>query len=724
MRMPSVHLIYNGARGTLLRFPAACAASVVACGLAWIIVGSSVQDSDWNKLLLTCTLAIVLFYSLALMNERPALPKAIKPFHVLSAGFLLFAGFLYSLLNNGGVNYFIRSAHWLFIILLSVPFAAYLSGGEENGFWQFNKRLFLNACVSSLYTGVLFAGISVSLLAVDKLLGFAVDDKVYQCLWIFAGYVFWTWHFMAATPRDYLELENDRTYPKGLKIFTQYVLVPLALIYFLILYAYMAKILWTQQWPQGWVSWLTSAASILGLVTFLLLYPVQDAPENRWMKTYAKGFCAAAIPLLIMLMIAVSKRAGQYGLTERRYFLFALAVWLLGVFLYLIFKRKPNIRAVPVSCFLFSVCIAGGPWGAYSVSLDSQLGRMERTLQKNGMLVNGKTVRLGRELDWEERHRLSAYLDYIIEYHGLTPLKKYFTQNLDALAKKGGDDFRHHDAISLELMKYMGQTYAGGYNYGRTIYVSFTSKNAAADVRGFETAVYFSTRDGLSTGSPTNSPYAVLLDGKNNIISIHKNGISRLVFPLKALNTRLANYARNTREEDVPQGVLSIEAENSTMRAKLCFGWLQGTRESAGTDTVFYSGNGLLLIKEMAAEIVMMGGLNEKVTPQKPADIHTPPQLYLDGAKTDARAVTKLLSDNNAEVRYKTANSLMWTDDASTELGLSVLRKGLDDRDPRVKFRVVETLLRYPKSRNQPSLMGSMPIVTMQKNGPRTRCSI
>jgi len=57
--------------------------------------------------------------------------------------------------------------------------------------------------------------------------------------------------FPRGDPEDLQSLDTSTVYPKSLKLFSQYILFPLVLVYFVILYAYLAKILFAWDWPQG-----------------------------------------------------------------------------------------------------------------------------------------------------------------------------------------------------------------------------------------------------------------------------------------------------------------------------------------------------------------------------------------------------------------------------------------------------------------------------------------
>src|SRR5260221_5641582 len=130
------------------------------------------------------------------------------------------------------------------------------SGRENHGFWIFNKRLFLRILTSVLYTLVLYLGLTLALLAIRNLFNVHVDDKLYAYIWFVLAGIFNTWFFLAGFPADYENPVVIADYPRGLKIFTQFVLLPILTVYLLILYAYLFRIIFTATWPYRWVAYL------------------------------------------------------------------------------------------------------------------------------------------------------------------------------------------------------------------------------------------------------------------------------------------------------------------------------------------------------------------------------------------------------------------------------------------------------------------------------------
>ena len=121
------------------------------------------------------------------------------------------------------------------------------------------------------------------------------------------------------------QLEKDGSYPQILKFFTQFVLIPLLLIYVTILYFYAGKILINWELPRGWVSYLILIFSLFGLLSFLLVHPIAQKKENLWIYSFNRWFYFVLIPLIGLLFWAILYRINLYGITHGRYYVLLLA---------------------------------------------------------------------------------------------------------------------------------------------------------------------------------------------------------------------------------------------------------------------------------------------------------------------------------------------------------------------------------------------------------------
>ncbi|HTA76557.1 MAG TPA: DUF4153 domain-containing protein [bacterium] len=564
MKLPSIDYVAGEARRAFDRFPYVLISAILSAIVALYLVEDTQEvQQELIKLLLVLSLGIPLFFSMALYSEKPL--KTFRPprwaFLLGVAAFLTILYFV--LLNSSGTVPYFRYAQITLAVHLFVAFAPFLSKGEVNGFWQLNKNIFLRFWLSALYASVFFIGLTLAIAAVDYLFALKLDGKIYERLWIFTAYVFMTWHFLAGMPQDIDQLDNTTDYPKGLKVFTQYMLVPLATLYFLILYVYMGKILLNGVWPKGWVGWLVSDASVLGVLTLLLLYPAQEKTDT-WIKIYAKGFYVAVIPLLGMLFAAIGQRLGQYGITENRYFLFILGLWLLGIALYFIFVRTHSIKTIPISLFLLVAISSFGPWGAYSVSQSSQSQRLTVLLTKNHLWNGVKLLKSTQKLSFEDQKQLSDIVEYLANTHGVNAFSQWTHQDLKGVADQSAG-YERSEKVTQAFLSEIGVEYVNRWTNSsgdRPLY--YEAKIGEINVSGYEHLVDI---NGFGAGSGITS-YHLVSSGHGNTLEV-QNGKS-LVCQI-SLNDFMKNISDLKEKYNVPQETLSLTGTQGNVRVKIYF---------------------------------------------------------------------------------------------------------------------------------------------------------
>jgi hypothetical protein len=388
---------------------------------------------------------------------------------------------------------------------LMVSFAAFTVKGQIQGFWQFNKTLFLRFLACMLYGVVLFAGLAAAIGATNFLFNFKFEADTYQVLWVWITGMFTTTFFLAGVPTDIPALNEDESYPKGLKIFTQYVLIPLSTVYVIILLAYEIKILIEWKLPKGLVSNLILGYAVFGILSLLLVYPIREQNENRWLKTYTRSFYFLLIPLQVLLFVAVGTRVFSYGVTEFRYFLIALALWLLFISLYFLLFKKQNIKVIPISLCVLTLLSIYGPQSAFTMSMYSQRGMVVNFFKKHSGFKDGKLVPVdGIKINMEEGSLGASRLNYFIYHYDLKELQPYFIKDLsivaDSLAKQKNDyDNLLVDREGLRVLKYqwakkqLGLNRFSDYLYfegdrvtNEQIGYVFTQKNYITVVTGYD----------------------------------------------------------------------------------------------------------------------------------------------------------------------------------------------------------------------------------------------
>jgi len=390
---------------------------------------------DFTNRLCSAFLGMLLSLNWTIYAERKKLNTIIKwAGNIVTV--ILTAAFYFSLPDHFSEAHLRQFILFVIGLHLLVAFIPYTAKGEVNGFWQYNKSLFLRILAAAFYSAVLFIGLALAMLAVDKLFSADIKNKWYGDLWVCLAGGFSSIFFLAGFPSSYEKMESITDYPKALKIFTQYVLLPIITVYLVILYAYMFKIIGTRHLPYGWVGYLVLAFAIAGIFSILLIHPIRFEANNKWILAFSRFFYLAICPLIVLLFVAIGIRIRAYGITEERYFVLALSCWLTLVALYFIFSIEKNIKFIPLSLCLLAFLVSFGPWGAFSASLRSQSTRLKEFLRSNHMLSeNQKVIPATASLRQGDADEIRSIIRYLVEAHGYKSLQPLFTENLDSVTK-------------------------------------------------------------------------------------------------------------------------------------------------------------------------------------------------------------------------------------------------------------------------------------------------
>lgn len=440
MQLPSLTHALAQAGQVARRFPLTLLCAAVLCVAGCTTVHSTneeVAQAGWVfPLGSAAALGLPLTLALALAGERYGWRRA--AYRAAQAGALaLLAGWALLAPALPGLVWDLRLAVLLLGLHLLVAAAPYLPElrreADTPGFWRYNETLLLRLLLAGLYSGVLYAGCALALVAVRELFGWYTDSDWFGYLFVGLASLFNTWFFLAGVPRDWAALEQPAPYPRGLKVFTQFVLLPLVGLYVVILYAYLLRILVQWELPQGWVSVLILALAVAGIFALLLIHPLRHDPENTWIRTFARWFYRALFPLLGLLAVAIGTRIREYGITEERYFVVLLAAWLLGMALYFLWRRGQGIIWIPVTLAGLAFAAAGGPWGAFATAERSQLHQLRELTERYPLLQGGRfdgAAARVPDLPLPVRGRLSSLFDFFSKRDALAALQPQFAGSL------------------------------------------------------------------------------------------------------------------------------------------------------------------------------------------------------------------------------------------------------------------------------------------------------
>ncbi len=417
MKMLSISLILDNSIKVMKRFPLLILIAFLGSIAFSMTVQMHPKDTSlelFNKIGLMCLIAVFITGALYLFTERKNFSTLKKHLFVflITVPILIVYYFNFSLESEDSIRLVILIFTTILIITLSYPYGS----STQNDFWFFNKVLFLRVLVSGLFTFILYGGLSLALLAVDKLFGVEISGKVYQHLLIWLMGIFSIFFFLAGVPADLDAFSEKKDYPKSLKIFTQFVLIPLAFLYMLILYVYAITILFKWELPRGMVTSLTLTYSAIGILSVLFVFPLIGTSSNRWMKLFQNWFYRLIFPLLFLMGFAIYQRVSDYGITIDRYLSIVATLWLFCMALYFTFSGKKNIKIIPVSLIIIGFLISFGPQSAFTVSENSQFNRFNKFIKRYHLLDKenlNKTVFVKEK----EYHNITSIVDYLIDFH-------------------------------------------------------------------------------------------------------------------------------------------------------------------------------------------------------------------------------------------------------------------------------------------------------------------
>lgn len=629
MKFPSLSHLQDEAFDSAKRFPLSLLSAIVGTMLAVYLTEVEVFEDNIRllNLVLTMALGISLFLGVDLFAEKHNLNPAKRRLGWLGA--MLILGLIYNSFPtdlapfNTRVPY-IRYTVYLVAIHLTVAFLPFLRKSESaESFWDFNKSLFIRLVIAVFFSFVISSGISLAMAAINELFKADIQPQTFAQMYILSFGIFNTWYFLAGVPIDFRKEITASEYPKGLKIFTQFILIPLLLIYLTILYFYGGKIILLWDWPQGIVSYMIIAISVLGIFTNLLLFPIQDQKESNWIKTFYKAFYFLLVPLVVLLFLAIGIRIGDYGLTVNRYIITLMGIWLSFISIYFILGFK-NIKTIPISLCIAMILSSFGPWGMFSMSERVQFGRLESLLTKSEILKEnkiqsevkwtvdpkGKIIPTGqkpsKKLPQEDLDEINSIIQYLENYHGMGSVLPWFDQDLEAILDEAEEKSPRYEGpiYSKLIIESMGLEFipAGmiGSKSPELRFYSFMAKdNSAISLEDFDVMFRFQMNS-------DSEPIQLTLPKTNSQLEIERT--EDLIFTLKTDNlvhqilledliNQLIEKNGNKEGVAIDPELMKIDTSFSTMKIRIYFtqiNYNQGQEEQMGRSYL----QGYILLKE------------------------------------------------------------------------------------------------------------------------------
>jgi Domain of unknown function (DUF4153) len=567
INMKIIHLFKSMAeniKSSLQRFPITILLST-ACVILLIYMrelGFDVDDNfreKINKITMILALGIPLSLVIKLYFERLSQYSISKLYASYLGGAIVLVLYYYFLLKDFNMVSITRYTGFTLTFYLVFLFIAYLPNKDD--FELYIIRIFTRFFTTIIYSVVLFLGVAAILFTLHELLGFNIESNMYYYSWLIVVGVFAPTFFLAGVPYNTEKLILQ-DFPKLLKVLILYIVMPLLAIYTVILYIYFGKIIITTQWPQGLVSHLVLWYSVIMTMVLFFISPLRK--ENSWANKFMNILPKLMLPLIFMMFISIGIRINAYGITENRYYVVALGIWVLLVMIYFSFAKKLRNIVLLISLVIVILISVFSPISSYSISKYSQNKRFVSILQRNNMIKDNTIIKTSGGVSDEDKNEVSSIIRYFNSNHSL--------ENIKLLPQ----DFKIE-----QMEQVLGFKYSDGYDYNNDGFFYFNvSRNFnVIHISGYD--YLLDSRNG-NYSSSNNNPISMNFDYESGVVKI-KEGEKEIYSKdlTDFANLLIEKYGVNQNREDVSLEDMCFIDENNEIKVKIQFLHMAGRKNSS-----------------------------------------------------------------------------------------------------------------------------------------------
>ena len=265
-----------------------------------------------------------------------------------------------------------------------------------------------------------------------------------------------------------------------------------------------------------------------------------------------------------MMFVSIGLRISQYGITENRYYVVLLGLWVTGIMIYFSLAKQLRNLIIPISLSMILIIAILGPLSGYSLSIRSQNTRFNLILVENNMLEDGNIVK-NTTLPTSIKEDLSGIISYFEINHDFEDLKVL------------PQDFKLSTMESLFGFEHTPQY---GFNEQEYFYYHLDLYTIPIAVNGYDYSIQVNTYNeqpkivkNLNFKYDSQSHEFIIKDGDQ--ILLNKN----IIDYIKEINTKNSHGQTDkeivTRLED-----MSFEEENENLKVKFIFTSVNGTNNA------------------------------------------------------------------------------------------------------------------------------------------------
>lgn len=469
------------------------------------------------------------------------------------------------------------------ILHLMVSYIPFLSKGTNRDFWEYNKRVFISYVESAFFAIFLYASLGLAIGAIQNLFEVDIDGEVYGYLAVLLGGIFHSLYFLSKFPAvDYDDHIDELNRP--FLVFVQYILIPVTLIYMAILFAYGLKIGISWNLPKGWVAQLSLWFSVMGLFCYLMNYFSYEFRETYFVKLFNKYFFAILAVPTTLLFVSIYRRLSDYGVTEERYIIALIGVWLALLITTYGLKKLTHLKWIPISLGVFiAFSLISGPLNMFTATVNSQSSRLYKDLLGAEVIKSGELFDLS---DHDRANDISNALNFLDNRSNLSFINDWLNT---PIGLNDDHDLQEGELSNAQIIgNKIGLSDSDLLNAGSSNYFSYYNQNnGPVDITDYSSMKRFELYDYNKI-----SNHETLKINEDGAIEYISNEVTHILDHrdlLRRLNSKYKNH------NDVLQDDLILDTMIENTKIRLLFTTLNG-RSSGNSIFKIEGANGILLI--------------------------------------------------------------------------------------------------------------------------------
>lgn len=378
------------------RFPVASIIVLVLTGFLFYIIHAEPESMVYIRIILSLIVTFFLSVGVSLSLEEKKIPYQ-KIWNVVPVVYgILFYITMIPLTNEwmlDSITYFILHLVGFICLLFFAPYLGNLFYEKKqsieytNYFSRVAWALMMSMIVGGSLVALGFIAIG-SVMALFELSSIQEIAKIYGYWAALSLSLVAPFYCLIHLPR--VQEVEKRAYEvdRFFSFLIRYIATPFIVLYFIILYAYSAKVLLNfHDWPKGMISWMVIGFSSFGYLTYIFSKSYEE--ESKTITIFRQYFPYAVPAQILMLMYAIYLRIAQYDLTMNRYFVVIFGCWLAIISVYYILSQKKSLTVVSASLTAIALIISVGPWSVYRLPLTRQYNHLIQNLTTAGMYKDG-----------------------------------------------------------------------------------------------------------------------------------------------------------------------------------------------------------------------------------------------------------------------------------------------------------------------------------------------